>query len=305
MNNQIFIIIPCYNESLSIEKLLNEIDDAIKNSGEKITVVIVDDGSTDSTSEKISSFKFKAQAELKILRLEYNTGHQSALEQGILYAHSYNADFVITMDGDGEDDPSLIQEILKNKNFDIVFATRGKRGESLGFKFGYLIYQFIFYFISGKKINFGNFCMINSKVIQIIHERSFIHLASFVSKLNLNSTTIKSDRRPRISGNSKMKFSDLVHHAFKSFIEYAEEFVMLFLKLFVVLFVLFIAMMIYIGYLKLFTDKAILGWASTLGIGFMTSALLCIGFFSIGILLLNQSNRKNKSLPRVVYKIFI
>jgi len=144
--------------------------------------------------------------------------------------------------------------------------------------------------------------MINQKVMKIIANNSFIHLAAYLSRLKLKSTSVISDRRHRHAGKSRMTTVDLIHHAFRSFVEYAEEMVMVFLRLFAILFLLFLITIGYILYLKFFTTKAILGWTSTLGIGLLTSALVCIGFFVIGMLLLNFSHGRRRA-PVPIYKI--
>jgi glycosyltransferase involved in cell wall biosynthesis len=303
MQGPVFIILACYNESAVIRTFLNELEQTLKYVDGEFVVVVIDDGSTDDTQQLLRQFSFSTPSvKIKLLRLEYNTGHQSALEQGILYAHSKHAAHAIIMDSDGEDDPAAIPELLILRNFDVVHVFRGKREEQWQFRFSYSAYKLLFRLITGRTMNFGNYCMINRKAIEIIHSRTFIHLAAFLSRLNLKSTSITSNRRSRIGGTSKMTFSDLIHHGFRSFVEYAEEMVMVFLRLFMVMFVLFIATMGYILYLKLFTTSAILGWTSTLGIGLLTSALVCIGFFITGILLLNLRHSRKHIAPAAIYK---
>lgn len=298
-----YIIIACYNESAIIRTFLNELEQALKYLKEDFTVVIVDDGSTDDTQQLLMSFRFSAPSiTLKILKLEYNAGHQQAIEQGILYAYANQATHAIIMDGDGEDNPVAISEMMNIRHYDVVHVFRGKREENWKFRSAYVIYKELFRLITGKKMNFGNYCMINRKAMGIIHSRSFIHLAAFLSRLKLKSTSIISNRRSRIAGTSKMTVTDLIHHAFRSFVEYAEEMVMVFLRLFTIMFALFIFLIIYVLYLKMFTSKAILGWTSTLGIGLLASALLCMGFFITGILLLNLSHNRIHQAPKPIYK---
>ncbi len=304
MEENVFILIACYNEGAAIIRLLKEAEAVLKNDNQKITIVVVDDGSSHETVEMLSSFQFNDdKLNFKLLSLDYNSGHQAALEQGILFAASCNAKHAIIMDGDGEDDPAVIPQLLQFRSYDIVHVSRGKRGEGFVFRIGYVVYKLIFRLITKQKMNYGNFCMINAKVMSIIQNHSFIHLAAFLSKLKLNAASVVCDRRKRFSGKSKMSLSGLVHHAFRSFIEYAEELVMTFLRLSIFLFILFCLTMTYILYLKIYTDKAILGWTSTLGIGLLTSALLCIGFFTIGVLLLNQSHHRSQNPPIKKFKI--
>jgi TRAP-type C4-dicarboxylate transport system permease small subunit len=73
--------------------------------------------------------------------------------------------------------------------------------------------------------------------------------------------------------------------------------------LFVILFILLIVTIGYIVYLKIFTHYPILGWSSTFGIGVLTSALVCMGFFVTGVLLLNLSQHRMNQPPDSVYKV--
>jgi polyisoprenyl-phosphate glycosyltransferase len=207
------------------------------------------------------------------------------------------------MDGDGEDDPAALPELLSLRKNDIVHVIRGKRREKIIFRTAYRIYRMMFRFLTSKKMNFGNYCLVSDKVISVTSSRTFIHFASFLSKLQFPAVAITYDRRKRLGGDSKMNLASLVHHAFRSFIEYAQALLMIFLKLFVFLFVFLIITVGYIVYLKLFTDRAILGWASTFGIGLLTSALVCIGFFVIGVLLLNLSQDRATLKPVAVYRV--
>ena len=301
-----YILLACYNDGSAVIKLLLEIENVLKNFNSDFNVVVIDDGSNDATRQVLNKFSFNIpNFHYRLLQLPYNHGHQGAIEQGILFAHACGANNAIIMDGDGEDDPAAIPELFNYHEYDIIHVVRGKRSEKFGFRFAYKLYVELFRLVTGKQMDFGNFCMINTRVLNIIHSKSFIHLAAFLTKLKLKSAYIVSNRRSRLDGHSKMTVTDLVHHALRSFVEYAEEMVMLFLRLFVILFLLFIVTMVYILYLKLFTTKAIVGWTSTLGIGLLASALLCIGFFITGVLLLNLSYRRQQHGASPVYKIII
>ncbi len=301
--DEVFIIIPCFNEGQTIIKLIHEIEQVMNERYEKCTVVIVDDSSTDNTLALLTSIQLNGNLKLKVLTLQFNIGHQGAIAQGLLFAYANHASCAIILDGDGEDDPLAIPELLSLKENDIVHVIRGKRDEKLFFRFYYSIYRMIFRLVTKKKMNFGNYCLISSRVIAITNSRTFIHFAAFLSKLHFNSLTITSDRRPRIGGNSKMNLASLVHHAFRSFVEYAQALLMVFLKLSIFLFIFFIITIGYIVYLKIFTSVPVLGWSSTFGIGLLTSALVCIGFFISGVLLLNLSQYRAMISPVSIYKI--
>jgi glycosyltransferase involved in cell wall biosynthesis len=299
--SRISIIIPAYNEGDNIIKLLVELDAIAQSLDDEFTAVIVDDCSTDESIERLKRTSFN-KISVRILSLLYNMGHQTAIGQGLLFAYDLQPDYAIIMDGDGEDDPNAIKDLVNKKNYDVVNVIRGRRRESPGFKISYFIYRLLFKMITKKKMNYGNFCMISSRVIEIFKLRTFIHFAAFVSKLGFSTISFSSDRRQRLGGKAKMSAGKLVRHAFNSFAEYGEATLMVFLRLFIVLFVFFIITIAYIVYLKSFTNYAILGWSSTFGIGLLTSALICMGFFVIGILQLNIAQRSNIP-PVVFYKI--
>lgn len=294
------IIAPCFNESSVVKHFLSELEDTLKKINSTFEVVIVDDGSTDDTIQQLHTFNFTASNLcLTVLRLPFNIGHQGAIYQGLLYAAQQKIEYAIIMDSDGEDDPRAILDLLTLQNFDIVHVVRGKRREGLVFRMCYFFYKLIFRLVTHKEMNFGNYCKINHRVLKSVTQFSFIHFAAHLAKLKVKSTTITYDRRKRLDGYSKMNLSSLIHHGFRSFIEFAEELLMIFLKLFLIIAFLFIGSISYIVYLRLFTDRAILGWASTLSATLFTSALVCIGFFVIGILLINLSQNKSNIKERL------
>jgi glycosyltransferase involved in cell wall biosynthesis len=293
---QVVIITPCFNENKTVIAFLKNLENVISSLEEHFEVVLVDDCSSDNTLKLLSEFSFQSdKIKLTVLPLKFNVGHQGAIYQGLLFAQRIDADKFIVMDSDGEDDPKAIIELLKFTGYDIVNVARGRRKESLSFQLAYYVYRFIFRLITNRKMNFGNYCMINKKVLEVSCYTSFIHFAAHLSKQKVKSTSIVYNRLKRIDGKSKMNLTSLIHHAFKSFVEYSEELLMVFLKIFVFIIILFFGLLGIVLYKKLFTDEAILGWASTMTISLFNTALVCVGFFVIGILLLNMISRKNQN----------
>jgi len=292
----VVIITPCFNENTTVIAFLKSVEQVVGVLPESFEVVVVDDCSSDNTLALLSEFSFVSpNVTLTVLPLKFNVGHQGAIYQGLIYAQRCNSDKFIIMDSDGEDDPAAIADLIQFNNFDIVNVARGRRKEKLSFQAAYYIYRFIFKVITNRVLNFGNFCMINKKVLETSCHTSFIHFAAHLSKQKVSSTSIVYNRLKRIDGKSKMNLTSLVHHAFKSFVEYAEDLLMIFLKIFAFIIILFIGVTGIVLYKKFFTDDAILGWASTMVLGLFTVAIICLGFFVIGILLLNMIARRNQN----------
>jgi glycosyltransferase involved in cell wall biosynthesis len=293
MKEKVVIITPCFNENTTVISFLENIQQVLRQLPQDFEVIVVDDCSSDNTLLLLSNFMFKAaNIKLTVLELKFNVGHQAAIYQGLLYAQNIDSDKFIVMDSDGEDDPRAIIELVEINEYDIVNVARGRRKESISFKVSYHIYRFIFKIITGKILNFGNYCMIKKKVLNTSCYTSFIHFAAHLSKQKVSSKSIVYNRLKRIDGKSKMNLTSLIHHAFKSFVEYAEELLMVFLRIFMFIVILFLGIIGVVLYKKLFTDEAILGWASTMSVNLFTTAVVCIGFFVIGILLLNMISRK-------------
>jgi glycosyltransferase involved in cell wall biosynthesis len=286
------IISPCYNEEDVISIFLNELETIFQQTPYHYTVVIVDDYSTDGTMEKLKEFQFASEKyDLKPIRLKYNLGHQGAIHQGLKYASSIDANGYIVMDSDGEDDPQAILKLVKIKDFDIVFVSRGKRKESLFFKLGYYFYRLLFKIISGNKINFGNYSMISKSVVNCIHPQEFVHYSAFLSKQRFKKIFVKFDRRKRIDGKSKMNSNNLIMHGLKSMIEYSDELLFFFMRLLVLISIVMIGYIGYVLYTKFISQKAVSGWSSTITISLVNSMLIISAIIVLGLLIISRKDR--------------
>lgn len=115
LKNKVFIVIPCYNEAKVIAKVIKD----IKKEGWK-NIVVVDDGSTDKTS-------LEAQKEnVFVLRHILNRGKGAAVKTGLEFAKKKNAGVVVTIDGDGQNNPKEIKKLVNEieKGYEIVMGSR-------------------------------------------------------------------------------------------------------------------------------------------------------------------------------------
>jgi polyisoprenyl-phosphate glycosyltransferase len=300
----ITIIAPCFNEQETVIRFLKRLECVLAAIDEPSYVIIVDDCSQDSSLELLSSFSFDSKNIcFDVIRLKFNIGQQEAIYQGLMYANTLHPSHAIVMDCDGEDDPAAIPDLLKKRDYDIVTVKRGKRSESMLFRFSYLFYKMIFRLITGKTIDFGNYSMISGSIIERISHTSFVHFPAYLLKQKAKSSKVIFNRTKRIDGKSKMGYKGLLLHAFKSMIEFGEDLLLLFLKLFVVLIVLFIISLTDIFYQKFISHTAILGWFSTLSISLVILAVVCIGFFIMGVLLLNLLHQQNTQSYKQIYSV--
>ena len=211
------ILIPMYNDWKSVSKLLDQIDLQVNSWRVDISVIIVNDASTEKKSNL--EFNFKKLKEIKILNMKENRGHQRCIAAGLKYIYEKeNFDRVIIMDADGEDRPEELNDFFKkseeNPNMTIT-GNRFKRSEGIFFKILYEVHKVLTLIFTGKLIKFGNFTCLQKAHVQKLIEKSFLwnsYSSSVVRTIN-DRIFIPSVRGTRYVLPSKMNFTALVFHS--------------------------------------------------------------------------------------------
>lgn len=299
-------VTPVYNDWESFLILAKNINNELSEKFD-FEIVAVDDGSFDLVD--IS----KIDVPVEIVTLKTNVGHQRAIAVGLQYVSDQKGNFthVIVMDSDGEDRPEDICtlmdkcELLGNKK--IVFAQRKKRQESALFKSGYFVYKNIFYWLTGQKINFGNFSCIPYKLLKkvVVRENLWNHYSGSIIQSKLPFDKVLIDRGKRYAGASKMNFTSLVLHGLSSISVYFDSLSVRILKLSMVGVSFCLLSVVGVLYIKFFTDSSIPGWASNL-ILIIFTIILQLSSVTLIVLLMQLSSRKNiKSPSGEIYKDFI
>ena len=211
------ILIPIYNDWDSAYKLIENIDTVIVGMDEEISVIIVNDASKDLKPPfKINLNNLKS---VKIVNMKENRGHARCYAAGFKYINeNENFDYIIPMDGDGEDRPEEIKQLIeKAKDFPntVVTANRIKRSEGYIFKICYLIHKYLTYTFTGQSIKFGNFtCLTKSSVEKMIQEpATWSSFSGSLSKIVTSRLSVESIRGSRYFGPSKMSFFGLIKHS--------------------------------------------------------------------------------------------
>ena len=302
---KIAIIIPCFNEELIVEDFYYLLIKNLNKLNFFFEIIFTNDGSTDNTYSKIASFNSEYKnLNLTLLNIPFNIGHQSAIYQSFLYVNEFNFDNILIMDSDGEDDPDKISDILKLNNFDLVQVVRGKRREHLFFKIMYKFYKLIYFMILGKKINFGNFCLISERLLLASLHKDFDHLGSFLDNQKCLKANITIDRKKRLGGASKMNFKSLFVHSINSFLQNPESLLFFQLKVASISVLLFIIISTVIFYKKYILEVAIPGWSSLMTSSFLILMFLYLGLFINGYLTNKSTSNIFLTRPRL-FKINI
>ena len=212
------IIIPIFNDWVSLSKLLININNKLKIK-KKIEILIIDDCSTKKHFIKNLN-KLRKIYSIKILRLKENLGSQKAIYFGLKFLQKEKNNFFVTiMDGDGEDNPSHIKKMLKiSETYDnrVVVSSRKDRRENFLIKYLYKIHLFLTLILTFKWIDFGNFSTFHSSNIKKILSNKAVSNAYSAGILK-NSRIIKtySIRSKRYYETSKVSFLFLIRHSFK------------------------------------------------------------------------------------------
>tara|TARA_B100000900_G_scaffold135635_1_gene114848 strand:- start:182 stop:1054 length:873 start_codon:yes stop_codon:yes gene_type:complete len=237
------ILIPVYNDWQSLSKLLNNIDNEIKNLNHKISIIIIDDASTFDRQLEIENLSNVNS--IKILSMKKNKGHARCIAAGLKYiVEKEEFDYVIPMDGDGEDRPAEIKEFIistENVPDKSIVGERVKRSETFIFKFCYFFHKIITLVFTGHSIKFGNFtCLTKSTVEKMINEKAtWNSFSGALTKIEKNRISIPSIRGERYFGPSKMSFSNLINHSL-SIISVFKKVVLIRSALFIIFYILMI-----------------------------------------------------------------
>ncbi len=275
------VVMPIYNERGNLPELIRLLDNslALFRKEFSISYLFIDDGSKDGSLDFLLQLH-QSRSDIRIVKLLHNFGHGAALTCGI--SHS-RGDLAVFMDADLQDSPSAIPLLLEKWKLTkkTVVAERGGRQERLR------IFFKSFYFLLHKlsktipPISFGTFCILDRTVIQHMNQvkeriRYFPGLVSYCSS-GIESVVI--DRDSRFSGKSRVGFFGLIHLAMTAFLSFSSFPIRMISLLGVISSSLAFFLGCYILYQKLFTDHAIVGWASTMtSIAFGTGLeLLCLG----------------------------
>lgn len=203
-------VVPCYNEGLSLPELLRklaEIDQGLVASSaicRPSTFVLVDDGSSDDTWEKIT--KATRVHNVKGIRLSRNHGHQAALLAGLMTAE---ADVVISLDADLQDDPSAIPRMLEayGRGAQVVFGVRSSRNSDTAFKrrTARLYYDLLQGLGVDIVPNHADYRLMSRKAIDTLREFGEVNLflRGLIKSIGFQTEIVEYDRPERFAGETK------------------------------------------------------------------------------------------------------
>ena len=215
--NKIKILIPIYNDWQSVFKLLENINSEVSKLDAEFSVVIVNDASTENRPE--FSTNLGNLKSIQVINMKENRGHARCNATGLKHINEKEQfDYVIPMDGDGEDRPeelSLLIEKIKEYPDTVITAERVKRSEGFIFKFCYLAHKYLTLIFTGQTIKYGNYtCLPKSVVDEMVNESAtWSSFSGSLAKIIKDKKSVPSERGTRYFGPSKMSFINLLKHS--------------------------------------------------------------------------------------------
>ena len=215
---KIKILIPNYNDWQSVFKLLENIDLQITEWEAEVFVLIVNDASIE---ERLTTkLSFKNIKSIRVVNMKQNRGHTRCYAAGLKYlTEKEDFDYVILMDGDGEDRPEELTSLFKKSKenpLKTVTANRIKRSEGPFFKLLYECHKILTYVFTGKLVKFGNYsCLPKEEATRLVQEAcSWSSFSGSVTKIISDRVSVPSIRGKRYFGPSQMNFFKLLVHSF-------------------------------------------------------------------------------------------
>jgi glycosyltransferase involved in cell wall biosynthesis len=271
INNRLSIVVPCYNEEEVLPETVKRLREFLDNliGSCKIAndseVVLVDDGSRDRSWELIRK-THETDPRFRGVKLSANRGHQTALIAGLFVA---TGDAVVSIDADLQDDISAIEAMLDaySRGFEVVYGVRKSRNVDAVFKpLSAGIYYRVLALLGVKIVhNHADFRLLSRRALESLKQYSEVNLflRGIVPLIGYRSTTVYYHRTERFAGESKYPLRKMLALAVDGVTSFTAVplRIIAFLGLLVSLFSLL--MMLWVLWIKLFTSKALPGWASS------------------------------------------
>lgn len=279
------VIVPLYNEEAVVQDSYERIREVMDTTGEPYEIIFINDGSKDSTYQKVREI-LKKDKNVKLISFSRNFGHQSAITAGMDYC---TGQAVIVIDADLQDPPEVMLKMIEKwkEGYEVVYGKRIKRkGETLFKK----ATAKIFYRILSKTtdveipIDTGDFRLIDRKVcdaLKAMPERNR-YVRGLISWLGFRQTGVEFVREKRLAGETKYSMKKMFKLAWDGITAFSNAPLKLATYIGVSISAVSFLYLLVVICQKLFTDTTVQGWASLVAISLFFNGVILIVLGIIG-----------------------
>lgn len=265
------VVIPCYNEEEILSTTHMRLSQILDNliSSKKILdyeLVYVDNGSADNTLQVMKGI-FASHSRTRVIALRRNFGFQGSLSAGLSHARG---DAVVTIDADLQDPPEKIEEMIDcfEQGYDLALGVRNDRSVDSFLKrfFSENFYRLMHLMGVNIVYNHGDFRLMSKSLVQefnALPERNRL-IRAMVLQLESRYAAVSYKREPRKAGRSKFNLSSLFSLSFDGIASFTYFPLRLTSITGILISILAFMGVLWVLYIKVFTDKFVPGWASTL-----------------------------------------
>lgn len=309
----LYLVIPCYNEEAVLDettkrltKKMNALIESKKIS-KNSKVIYVNDGSKDKTWEKIQKYH-EENSMFGGINLSRNRGHQNALLAGLMTVKD-DADMVISMDADLQDDINVIDQFVDEyyNGYDVVYGVRSSRKTDTFFKRNSALAFYKLMEKMGVQIvyNHADYRLMSKRAIDALENFKEVNLflRGMVPLVGFPSTTVSYERAERFAGESKYPLKKMLSFAFDGITSFSIKPIRLILTLGMLIFLISLLILLY-SLVRYFKGAVIWGWTSL-----MVSiwALGGLQLFAIGIIgeYIGKVYMETKARPRFIVEKYL
>ncbi len=277
---RISVVTPCFNEEEGLLSFLSDLRVSLDTLGISYEVIVVDDGSTDSSWDVVSNFVWP---QLRGVRLLANRGHQVALDAGL---RATRGEYVVTMDADGQHPPNVIKDLLDSAiadGVDVVYGIRSDRSEDGWAKrqSAHAYYKLI-RGLTGVPVmdSAADFRLMSRNVVDVINEipdqKIFRLLLPY---LGFSSSYVEFRAHTRAFGASKYSFRSMLTLALRSSLQFSTKPLRMVMTIGFVMALIASLWLVWV-FVDFATGRTVDGWASQMAVTLIVGGLT---LFSVGI----------------------
>ena len=297
------VVAPMYNEEEGIQTFIQETEKVLQGLGANYEIILVNDGSKDGTLAQAKQAADKS-TNIRVLDLSRNYGREIAMTAGLEAAVG---DYVVLMDSDMQDPPSLIPALLDEitaKDLDVVYAARTSRaGEGALKKFTSTLFYRTARRMTGFDIpdNAGDFRIFTRQVVNSItqldeHNRYLKMLYAYVG---FRVGSIPFDRQARHAGTTSYNWVKLIGAALDAIISFSNKPLRVMSVSSVLLSLLLFVYAVFVVLQKFFSGEHIAdGWTSLM---LMVSLMFAILFMFLAVISEYLGRTLTESKDRPLY----